>query len=67
MQVQTLDAFFQNGIIDDALIYLEHIPEGCVAEKDEIMEELRRKRERETPLSTGQPGMSTAPEGGAQL
>ncbi len=67
MQVQTLDAFFQNGIIDDALIYLEHIPEGCVAEKDEIMEELRRKREREAPLSTGQPGMSTAPEGGAQI
>ena len=66
MQVQTMDAFFKNGIIDDALIYLEHVPDGYVAEKDEIMEELRRKREQEGVLSTAVPPMSTNMEGGAQ-
>ena len=66
MQVQTLDAFFKNGIIDDALLYLEHVPDGYVAEKDEIMEELRRKRAQEGVLSTAVPPMSTKPEGGAQ-
>ena len=66
MQVQTMDAFFKNGIIDDALIYLEHVPDGYVAEKDEIMEELRRKREQEGALSTAVPPMSTNMKGGAQ-
>jgi hypothetical protein len=66
MQVQTMDSFFKNGIIDDALIYLEHVPDGYVAEKDEIMEELRRKRAQEGALSTAVPPMSTKPEGGAQ-
>ena len=66
MQVQTMDAFFKNGIIDDALIYLEHIPDGYVAEKEEIMEELKRKREQEGVLSTAVPPMSTGMEGGAQ-
>ena len=66
MQVQTMDAFFKNGIIDDALIYLEHVPDGYVAEKDEIMEELKRKREQEGALSTAVPPMSTDMEGGAQ-
>ncbi len=66
MQVQTMDSFFKNGIIDDALIYLEHVPDGYVAEKDEIMEELRRKRAQEGVLSTAVPPMSTKPEGGAQ-
>ena len=66
MQVQTMDAFFKNGIIDDALIYLEHIPDGYVAEKEEIMEELKRKREQEDVLSTAVPPVSTDMEGGAQ-
>ena len=66
MQVQTMDAFFKNGIIDDALIYLEHVPDGYVAGKEEIMEELRRKREQEGVLSTVVPQMSTNMEGGAQ-
>ena len=66
MQVQTMDSFFKNGIIDDALIYLEHVPDGYVAEKDEIMEELRRKRAQEGVLSTAVPPVSTKPEGGAQ-
>ena len=46
MQVQTMDAFFKNGIIDDALIYLEHIPEGYVSGKEELIKELKAKREK---------------------
>ena len=46
MQVQTLDAFFSKGIIDDALIYLEHIPEGYVSGKEELIKELKAKREK---------------------
>ena len=58
MQVQTMDAFFKNGVIDDALIYLEHIPDGYVSGKEELIQELTEKAK----LSTGFTGMSTAVE-----
>lgn len=44
MQVQTMDSFFKNGIIDDAVLYLEHLPEGLVSGKDEIIEEIKKKK-----------------------
>ncbi len=59
MQVQTMDAFFGNGIIDDALTYLEHIPDGYVSGKEELIRELKEKREKEELMSTAQQGMST--------
>lgn len=62
MQVQTMDAFFKNGIIDDALIYLEHVPDEYVSEKEELIRELRERREK---MSTGEKGngnASTAPQ-----
>ncbi|MBQ7874573.1 MAG: hypothetical protein IJ306_05375 [Oscillospiraceae bacterium] len=46
MQVQTMDAFFSAGIIDDAVLYLEHIPDGYVSGKEELIRELREKREK---------------------
>ncbi|MBR2041520.1 MAG: hypothetical protein IJ945_04030 [Oscillospiraceae bacterium] len=49
MQVQTMDAFFKNGIIDDAVLYLEHLPEGYVSGKEEI---IRAIKERKEALST---------------
>lgn len=52
MQVQTMDAFFKNGIIDDALVYLEHIPSGYVAEKDAIIRDLKDRRTMENKMST---------------
>ena len=58
MQVQTMDAFFKSGIIDDALIYLEHIPEGYVSEKEELIRELREKRAENTAMSTASMEMS---------
>ena len=45
MQIRTLDAFFQAGIIDDAVLYLEHLPEGYVPGKAELIRELEEKRE----------------------
>ena len=67
MQVQTMDAFFGKGIIDDALIYLEHIPEGYVSGKEELMKELRAKREKEEmKMSTAPQDLSTEAEGGVK-
>lgn len=65
MQVQTMDAFFKNGIIDDALVYLEHIPSGYVAEKEGIIRDLKNKRSRENALSTQERNLSTDKKGGA--
>ncbi len=44
MQVQTMDAFFKNGIIDDAVLYLEHIPEGYIEGKEELIKSIKEKR-----------------------
>ena len=44
MQIKTMDAFFQNGIIDDAVMYLEHLPDGYVPEKREIIRELNDRK-----------------------
>ena len=45
MQVQTMDAFFKNGIIDDAVLYLEHLPEGCVSGKEDIIRAIKARKE----------------------
>ena len=45
MQVQTMDAFFQSGIIDDAILYLEHIPDGYISGKEGLIRELEQRRE----------------------
>ena len=44
MQVQTMDAFFKNGIIDDAVTYLEHIPGEYISGKGELLEKLRERK-----------------------
>ena len=64
MQVQTMDAFFSNGIIDDALLYLEHIPDEYVSGKDELIRQLRERREAQAMvppemMSTENAAMST--------
>ena len=66
MQVQTMDSFFKNGIIDDALIYLEHVPEGYVSGKEELIRDLKAKRKKDEVLSTAGQNMSTGMKGGAQ-
>lgn len=54
MQVQTMDAFFKNGVIDDAVIYLEHVPEGYISGKEELIAQLKEKKAAdEHKMSTG--------------
>ncbi|MBQ3531447.1 MAG: hypothetical protein IJA05_05960 [Oscillospiraceae bacterium] len=69
MQVQTMDAFFQSGVIDDALIYLEHIPDEYVSGKEELIRELKEKRKENATMSTAPQKMSTQgnPEPTGQL
>lgn len=64
MQVQTMDAFFQNGIVDDAILYLEHIPDGYVSGKDALIRELRERRDAQAQTM---PEMSTEEAGGAGM
>ncbi|MBR5309511.1 MAG: hypothetical protein IKU42_00110 [Oscillospiraceae bacterium] len=59
MQVQTMDAFFQSGIIDDAILYLEHIPEGYISGKEELIRELEERRAQQAAV----PEMAGAPAG----
>ena len=63
MQVQTMDAFFQSGIIDDALLYLEHIPDNYISGKEELIRELEKRREQAAALP--QEGVA-APGGNAE-
>ena len=57
MQVQTMDAFFKSGIIDDAVLYLEHVPDGYISGKEKLIEELKEKKAK---MSTEGAEMSTA-------
>ena len=59
MQVQTMDAFFKNGIVDDALLYLKHIPDDYISGKEELIRELEERRGA-VPM---QPEETTAPAG----
>lgn len=51
MQVQTMDAFFSNGIIDDALIYLEHIPDAYISGKEQLIRELEERRQQQAAMA----------------
>ena len=44
MQIQTLDNLFQNGIITDAVTYLEGIPDAYVKNKNKIIAQLKEKQ-----------------------
>lgn len=44
MQVQTTDNLFANGIITDAVTYLESIPDGYVKNKQEIIRKIKEKQ-----------------------
>jgi len=46
-QIQTLDNLFTKGIIDDALVYLENIPDRVMPNKNKIIEDIRRRQQEE--------------------
>ncbi|MBR3963237.1 MAG: hypothetical protein IKK14_06910 [Oscillospiraceae bacterium] len=50
MQVRTMDAFFQAGIVDDAILYLEHIPDGYISGKEQLIKELEERRETQAAM-----------------
>lgn len=43
-QLGTLDSLFAKGVIDDALLYLESVPDSYVRNKGRIMQKLRERR-----------------------
>lgn len=45
-QLGTLDNLFARGVIDDALLYLEGVPDSYIKNKTRIMRKLRERRER---------------------
>jgi len=45
MQIQTVDNLYAKGIIQDAVLYLESIPDGYIRNKAKIVEELKRRQE----------------------
>lgn len=66
MQVQTMDAFFRSGIIDDAILYLEHIPDDYVSGKEELIRELEERRQQAAmavPAQIGAPAGNSEPMG----
>lgn len=66
MQVQTMDAFFSSGIIDDAILYLEHIPDSYISGKEDLIRELEKRREQAAMVpaeGTGVPGGNPEPMG----
>lgn len=44
MQLQTLDNLFNKGIIQDAILYLEQIPDGYIKNKQELIEHLKQQQ-----------------------
>ena len=63
MQVQTMDAFFQAGIVDDAILYLEHIPDEYVSGKEELIRQLEERRAAAVPPEMAGFEGTTAPAG----
>ena len=47
MQVQTIDNLFNKGIIGDAILYLDSIPDGYIRNKAKIVEALKQRQEME--------------------
>ena len=48
-----MDSFFKNGVIDDAVVYLEHVPDGYITGKEELIAKLKEEKEKnEHAMST---------------
>lgn len=55
-QTQTLDNLFQNGIITDAVDYLEAMPDSMIPNKNRLVAQLKQKRDEMNGLSDMQDG-----------
>lgn len=53
-QQQTLDGLYKNGIIKDAIMYVEEIPKSQLRNKSTLLAKLKQKQEEELDLLQGQ-------------
>ena len=53
-QIQTLDNLVGNGILTDAVLYLESIPDEYIKNKNDIIESVRRKQQEQELLQQQQ-------------
>ena len=44
MQVQTLDNLFSNGVLQDAVAYLENMPRGYIPGKTQLIEAIKKQQ-----------------------
>lgn len=63
MQIQTLDNLFQKGILTDAVMYLEGIPDQYIKGKNKIIAKLKEQQSMMQEQAAAQ--MGAAPGGGA--
>jgi len=58
-QIQTLDNMYRNGIIPDAITYLEQLPAGVVKNRSEIIDAIRRIQDGMMEQQQAQQGMTS--------
>lgn len=63
-QIQTVDNLFKNGIIPDAITYLEQLPDGVVKNKADIIQAIRSMQQPMPGQTPGMPGQPPAPDMG---
>ena len=63
MQIQTLDNLFEKGILNDAVMYLEGIPDQYIKGKNKIIAKLKERQQMAEEQAAAQ--MGATPGGGA--
>ena len=62
-QLQTMDSLFQKGLITDALLYLDSIPDKSIPNKQKIIDALKEQQEMQQQAQiTGAENVGQAPE-----
>ena len=62
-QLQTMDSLFQKGLITDALLYLDSIPDKYIPNKQKIIDALKEQQEMQQQAQiTGAENVGQAPE-----
>jgi hypothetical protein len=62
-QIQTLDNMYKNGIIPDAITYLEQLPNGVLKNRGDIIDAIRIKQQMEQQMMLQQQLLQPKPNG----
>jgi hypothetical protein len=62
-QQQTLDGLYKNGIIKDAIMYVEEIPKSQLRNKNTLLAKLKKKQQEELDMLQGQMAAKQAESG----